>query len=583
MKVEDAPDSPLRDPQATSSERMWVSDILVDLLAELGIEYLTINPGASLRGLHDSLVNHAANGPRMLLCLHEDAAVAIAHGYAKATGEPMAVFLHANVGVLHGSMGVFNAFCDRVPMLVIGGNGPLDVEERRPWIDWIHTSGDLGAVLRGFVKWDAAPTTLRAAVDDVVAAVATTRGHPKAPVFVSVDRALQEESAPAGFTMPEVRRLRAAPSSEPADAAVDEAVGVLRVASRPVLMVGRVGRSGEDWDRRVRLAEALGAAVVTDFKTGAGFPTAHPLHVGVVAGLHLAPEAPAVLRQADAVVALDWIDLGSTLRQVFGSDEVRPRLVAAGMDAAVAGRWAQDGGAPAPGDVTLFCDPDVAVARLLPRLEGERPGWRRVAEPNAAVANAAEASEELRLADLITATRSALGDSPATLVRAPHRGWEHRRWEWAHPLDYLGYDGGAGLGSGPGMVVGAAIGLRGTGRLAVGVLGDGDYLQGCTALWTAAHERIPLLMVVANNGTYQTDEAHQELVARLRGRDPDLRWVGQRMSDPRLDLAGLARAQGAVGFGPVTTVPELRDAMDAGVTAARGGSSVVVDVHVGEY
>jgi thiamine pyrophosphate-dependent acetolactate synthase large subunit-like protein len=227
-----------------------------------------------------------------------------------------------------------------------------------------------------------------------------------------------------------------------------------------------------------------------------------------------------------------------------------------------------------------LCDPDAAVARLLPQVEGSpRTAWHASESPP----EPAPEGDDLHLVDVIAAVRTGLGDSPACVVRAPHRGWVHRRWEWTHPLDYLGYDGGAGLGSGPGMVVGAALALRDTDRLAVGVIGDGEYLQGCTALWTAAHERIPLLLVVANNGTYQTDEVHQAIVARARGRDESRRWVGQRMADPRIDLAGLARAQGAVAFGPVTTREELVEAAGAGVTAARAGAPVVMDVHVGEY
>ncbi|HEY7280075.1 MAG TPA: thiamine pyrophosphate-binding protein [Actinomycetota bacterium] len=575
----EAPDASAGGGAEPAAERRWVSDVLIDLLAEVGIEYVTINPGASLRGLHDSLVNNARRGPRMLLCLHEDAAVAIAHGYAKATGRPMAVLLHSNVGVLHGSMGIFNAYCDRVPMIVLGGNGPLDVDRRRPWIDWIHTSNDLGAVLRGFLKWDAEPTTLRAAVAAVLTAAATTSSPPNAPVFVCLDRALQEDPVPEGFAAPDVRRARPSAAPEPPSASIADAAEVLRDADRPTILVGRVGRSVDDWDRRIRLAEALGAAVVTDFKTGAGFPTGHPLHVGAVAGLHVAPEAAAAIREADAVLALDWVDLGSTLREVLGPVEPRARVVRAGMDHALRSGWADDAGAPAATDVGLACDPDTAVERLLASIGPlRRAQWHR---PESAPEPSTE-GDQIPLADVIAATRTALGGAQATLVRAPHRGWVHRRWEWTHPLDYLGYDGGAGLGSGPGMIVGAAIALRNADRRAVGIIGDGDFLQGCTALWTAAHERVPLLMIVANNGTYQTDEAHQELVARARGRDPGRRWVGQRMSDPRIDLAAVARAQGAIGIGPVADPSELSGAIGSAVSAS-ADSPVVVDVHVGEY
>src|SRR3977135_4270901 len=120
---------------------IWGSDAIAAMLRALDIPYIALNPGASYRGLHDSLVNYLGNErPGIVLCLHEEHAVAVAHGYAKVRERPMAVALHSNVGLMHGTMALFNAFCDRVPMLVIGATGPLDAAERRPWIDWLHTS-----------------------------------------------------------------------------------------------------------------------------------------------------------------------------------------------------------------------------------------------------------------------------------------------------------------------------------------------------------------------------------------------------------------------------------------------------------
>ena len=144
--------------------------------------------------------------------------------------------------------------------------------------------------------------------------------------------------------------------------------------------------------------------------------------------------------------------------------------------------------------------------------------------------------------------RSASATSPSPTCRC--RGTA-RWWPFRHPLDYLGSDGGGGIGGGPGISVGAALALKGSGRLPVAICGDGDYLMGVTALWTAAHYRIPLLMVIANNRSFFNDELHQERVARMRNRPVENRWIGQRISDPDIDLAAMARAQGAQGFGPV--------------------------------
>src|SRR3954453_16541592 len=121
----------------------WGSDTVALMLRELDLPYVALNPGASYRGLHDSLVNLLGNTqPQMLLCLHEEHAVAIAHGYAKVTGRPMGAIVHSNVGLMHPPMAILNAGCDRVPMVFLGATGPWDAASRRPWIDWLHTCAD---------------------------------------------------------------------------------------------------------------------------------------------------------------------------------------------------------------------------------------------------------------------------------------------------------------------------------------------------------------------------------------------------------------------------------------------------------
>jgi thiamine pyrophosphate-dependent acetolactate synthase large subunit-like protein len=119
----------------------------------------------------------------ILLSLQEHA-VSIAHGYAKITGKPMAVGLHANVGLMHATMAIYNAFCDRVPMLILGATGPLDASKRRPWIDWLHTATDQAALIRHFIKFDDQPHSPNAAIASLVHATAATSTKPTAPVYV---------------------------------------------------------------------------------------------------------------------------------------------------------------------------------------------------------------------------------------------------------------------------------------------------------------------------------------------------------------------------------------------------------------
>ncbi len=168
------------------SARVWGSDAIAAMLRELDIPYVALNPGSSYRGLHDSIVNYLGNTrPRMLLCLHEESAVALAHGYAKVTGRPLAVIAHANVGLMHATMAIFNAWCDRVPMIVLGATGAVDAVRRRPWIEWIHTVRDQGALIRNYTKWDDQPSSIGAAQEAILRANMIAQTAPRGPVYIN--------------------------------------------------------------------------------------------------------------------------------------------------------------------------------------------------------------------------------------------------------------------------------------------------------------------------------------------------------------------------------------------------------------
>src|SRR5438309_522909 len=214
------------------SNRVWGSDAIAAVLRELDIPYVALNPGASYRGIHDSLVNYLSNTrPRMLLCLHEESAVALAHGWAKVTGRPMAAFVHSNVGLMHATMAIFNAWCDRAPVLVLGATGPMDATRRRP-----------------------------------------------------------------------------------------------------VILAGRGSRDPAAWQQRVALAETIGARVLTDRKSGATFPTDHPLHVG----------GSAPILDADVILSLDWVDLAGTLRTAHAGKPVAAQIVQLSVDQYVHNGWSMD-------------------------------------------------------------------------------------------------------------------------------------------------------------------------------------------------------------------------------------------------
>jgi thiamine pyrophosphate-dependent acetolactate synthase large subunit-like protein len=556
---------------------VWGSDVVADLMRALDIPYVLLNPGASFRGLHDSLVNHLGNqSPQMLIVLHEEHAVAIAHGYTKVTGQMLAAVLHSNVGLMHGTMAIFDAWADRVPVLVLGATGPVDAAKRRPWIDWLHTAQDQGALVRHYVKWDAQPASPAAAQEAILRAWRTADTAPKGPVYVCLDASLQEMRLPAALPVPDVQRYRPPRPPLPATEDVQCAAQWLAQAKQPVILAGRVSRSREGWQTRVALAEKLGARVITDLKVGAAFPTRHPLHTGP-SGFFLTPPVAQALREADVVLSLDWLDLAGTLKQAWVDQSAAARVISVSMDHQLHNGWSMDHQGLPPADVFMACEPEAAVDALLAALaDRQAPALPpRAPEP----VPQAEPGDELAVATVAAVMRSQLRADEACLLRLP-LSWGGEMWDFEGPMDFLGYDGGAGIGSGPGMVVGGALALKGSARLPMAVIGDGDYLMGVTAFWTAAHARLPLLVIVVNNRSFFNDELHQERVARERGRPVENRWIGQRIDDPAPDLAAMARAQGLVGLGPVRTAGELAAALSEAIARVRAGEAVVIDAHV---
>jgi len=564
-------EAPVAGPE---QKEIWGSDAIAAVLRTLDIPFLALNPGASYRGLHDSIVNYLGNTrPQMLLCLHEESAVAIAQGYAKASDRMMGAVVHSNVGLMHASMAIFNAWCDRMPMLVLGATGPWDAAKRRPWIDWIHTASDQAALVRDYTKWDNQPASVPAAYEAILRAAQIANTAPRGPTYINLDAGLQEAKIGALPPLPDAKRYRAPDPVLPAEHLVDAAAKLLSGAKHPVILAGRASRSESCWKQRVALAEKLHARAFTDIKVGAAFPTDHPLHAAPPSTF-LSPDAAQLLREADVVLSLDWVDLAGALKAAWGADPVGAKVIQISPDAHIHRGWSMDyQGLPAV-DVYMMCEPDIAVPLLLDAVK-PRPG--AVAAKPAPLPDAAPDVVSIRtLADALNA---ATKDVDVCITRLP-LGWNGAYRHFRHPLDYIGSEGGGGVGAGPGITVGAALALKDSSRLPVAIMGDGDFLMGATALWTAAHYGIPCLILVANNRSFFNDELHQERVAKERSRPVENRWIGQRISGPDIDIAMMARAQGAEGIGPVAKPSELKPAIEKGIQAARNGAVCVVDVRV---
>lgn len=559
-------------------EALFGSDLMAEAIKSLDIPYIALNPGASYRGLHDSLVNYLGNtGPQMLLCLHEEHAVAIAHGWAKVTGRAMAAVAHSNVGLMHATMAVFNAWCDRMPVVLLGATGPVDASKRRPWIEWIHTARDQGALVRDYVKWDDQPGSALAARESILRADWIANTTPMGPVYVNLDAGLQEaelKELPSSIDASRYRpRVTAGINADELEALA----ALLSGASRPVILAGRASRSPEAWASRIALAEALGARVVTDLKIGASFPTDHPLHAGPP-GIYVTPNARAQIAAADVILSLDWVDLGGTLDAAFDGGAPTAKVIQVSQDHVLHRGWSMDYQALPPIDMMISANPDEILEGLCAALGIAAipvSDYTRIADPELP---ALEASK-IFMGHVAHGLARATSGLNVSFVHLP-LGWDGAFWHFRHPLDFLGSDGGGGIGGGPGIAVGAALALRDTGRLPVCVGGDGDFLMGVTAIWTAVHYRIPLLYVVANNQSFFNDEVHQERVAQMRGRKVENKWIGMRMDDPEIDVAGIAQAQGAKGFGPVKSADALEVVFAEALAHVAAGGVAVIDVRV---
>jgi benzoylformate decarboxylase/acetolactate synthase-1/2/3 large subunit len=564
---------------------------MVEVMQELGLRYAALNPGSSFRGLHDSLVNYGAGSPELLTCPHETVAVELAHGYAKAGGEPMAVILHDLVGLLHGSMGIYYAYADRAPVLVLGGAGPMALERRRPNIDWIHTANVQGNAVRDFTKWDDQPASIESVPEVLARAHRVARSEPCGPVYVALDAALQEAPLGGGPQLPRFDRLGPASAIGPDPAALGRLAERLVAARRPVLVPGYAGRDPATFELLPALAELLGAAMI---ETGLrlNFPNRHPLNVTGAEG---------VLEGADAVCFIDVKDMGkptqaldSTARRVRSRIPAHAEVLDLGFNDLGISAWSHDFAALHETDLQVTADTSVALPLLLEacrRLEAGDPGRReeraRRRAELAAIhdatwerwgreAAAAHDAVPISTARLASEVWEAVRGSDWVLSAGTAAGWAQRTWDFDRPYRHPG----ASLGTATqiGISIGVALAHRDAGRLVVDLQPDGDLMFHLGALWVAAHHRIPLLVVMFNNRAYYNDWEHQERLAEQRGTPPANASVGMELDRPAPDFAGVARALGWWATGPIADPAQLGEALRRAVAEVASGRPALVDV-----
>jgi acetolactate synthase I/II/III large subunit len=558
------------------------SDVVVDLMKAFDIEYAAFNPGATFRGIHDSIVNYGGNyKPEVIFCNHEEISVAVAHGYAKATGKPMIAIVHNMVGLQHASMAIFNAYIDRVPIMVLGGTGPMNTKRRRPRIDWIHTALVQGNQVRDYVKWDDQPYSLADVPDSFIRGYRIATTEPMAPIYINYDADIQEDSITSPVELPDMSRFAPPAPVQANPEALRRAAQLLVNAQAPLIIADTLGRNPKTVPALVELAEALGAPVV-DKGARFNFPTTHPLDA--------TDGARDLLKKADVILALDVADLFGSLTTV--SKQTRDceyvtspavKLISISMHDMLVHSWAGDYQALQALDVPICADTAVAVPELTrlcreligndankksaiearrkelgDKHESRRAKWRADAQAKAS-------QKEISTAWLALELGETIKKEDWVLVNGTSNGWARRLWDFSKPNQYLGASGGAGVGYGSGAAIGAALALKGTGKLAVDIQSDGDLLMTSSSLWTAAKHRIPLLIVMHNNQSFYNSEEHGIEVAKFRNRPVENAGIGTHVDDPAVDYAKLAQSFGVNAEGVVRNPADLRPALERGL------------------
>jgi len=565
--------------------KRWASDVIVDLLHAYDLPYAALNPGASYRGLHDSIVNYGANRPAMMLCQHEETAVQIAHGFAKASGKPMVAILHNLVGLLHANMAIYYAYADRAPVFVVGATGPMDESKRRPRIDWIHTALVQGEAVRAYTKWDYQPAVIDGVPEAFARAYSVMMTEPRGPIYMCYDAWLQEQPLEHEVPLPP-QNAQKVPSALAADpAALERAAEMLAAAKRPVILAEYVGREAAGFHALVELAETLGAPVY-DVNSRLNFPGRHALNVSMMKD---------VFRDADLVLCLDTRDweratteLVSTTRKTTSIVPATCKWVDIGFGDLEISSWAMDYQRLAHADLRVLADTTLAIPaltqllkpRISPRARDLRAG--QVAQMGAAARArwAKEAREDwdaspITLPRLASEVWDAIKEQDWVLAAGTLEDWARKIWDFDKPYRHPGRS--LGTATQIGISLGVALAHRDAGRLVVDLQPDGDLMFDAGALWVAAKHRIPLLVVMHNNRAYYNDWEHQIRMAKLRGTPLERAHIGMDLVDPAPDFAAMAKSMGWYAEGPIDQPAEIPAALKRAIERVKAGQPALLD------
>ncbi|MBZ5696983.1 MAG: twin-arginine translocation signal domain-containing protein [Acidobacteriia bacterium] len=569
------------------------SDFMVDVLKSLGFEYIASNPGSSFRGLHESVINYGGNqAPEFITCCHEESAIGMAHGYAKIEGKPMCVFVHSNVGLQHGSMAIFNAYCDRVPVYLIAGN-TIDATVRRPGVEWDHSAQDLAAMVRDFLKWDDLPISLPHFAESAVRAYKIAMTTPTMPVLLVADSELQEGPiAPdAKFHIPKLA-LATPPQGE--SGSVAEAARLLVAAENPVIIADRAARTPAGMMHLIGLAEALQAPVI-DQEGRLNFPTRHPLN-------HT-QRSRALMADADVILGLELTDFWGTVHsmrdQLHRTSKPTTRdgaklISISATDLDVKGNH-QDIQRYPEVDLAIAGDAETTLPSLLEAVKRSITNDRKRTLQD----RGSKLADAYQKALVQTRSQATYGwdTSPITIPRLSAEMWAQiknedwslvsdvghasrwplRMWSFDKHYQFIGGSGGAGVGYGAPASAGAALANKKHGRLSVSIQTDGDLMYAPGILWTMAHHHIPLLSVMHNNRAYHQEVMHIQRMANRHNRGITRAGIGTTIQDPNIDFARVAQGMGVYAQGPITDPKDLGPALRRAIEVVKRGEPALID------
>ena len=575
------------------------SDFMVDVIKTLDIKYLPSNPASSFRGIHESLINYGGNKmPEFLTCMHEESAVAMAHGYFKVAGKPLMTLCHGTVGMQHAAMAVYNAWCDRVPVIIVGGND-LDAAHRPPGVPTIHSAQDINSLVRDFTKWDDTPVSLQHYAQSFVRAYKIAMTPPYGPVAISLDAGLQQE--PVRDNGEKLYIPRYVPTSPPQgdSGAIKEAARLLANAQNPVIVADRAARTENGLRFLVQLAELLQAQVI-DQGGRMNFPNTHYLR-----------RPPTAVGNADVVLGLELTDFWATVNAYVDNGEhgigintsrTKPetKLISINASELLTKSNYQDFQRFQSVDVSMPADAEATLPALIEAVKAAISSDRKAAiekrgeTAKKAFAEARERTKQAAAvawdASPISTARMAMEiwgqikDLDWSLVSVSGVGfnWPNRLWPMDKHYRWLGASGGYGVGYGAPASVGAALANRDLGRFSVNIQADGDLMYAPGVLWTAARHNIPQLAVMFNNRGYHQEVMHVQRLSNFRNRvaslGNDMGPIGTSIQNPDIEYHKLAESMGWWAKGPIKDPAELGPAIKQAVAAVKSGQPALVNV-----